>query len=95
LKLIVPDAIIKKVCGEFFNWCVRLDLGKEGNLRIVYEEARDIHEVGEKLAIRRFPAAMFAWQVMHRGQNVFHERPVFICFPEGVGLNWSTTLPVR
>jgi len=88
-------APIRFVCGEFFNWCVRLDLGKEGNIRIVYEEAKDLHDVGEKLAIRRFPAAMFAWQVMHRGQNVFHERPVFICFPEGVGLNWSTTLPIK
>ena len=25
-------------------------------------------------------------------QNVFHEKPVFICFPENVPLHWSTSL---
>merc|ERR1719198_1924692 len=44
--------------------------------------------------INRFPAAMFAWRVLYRGQDVFNEKPVFICFPENVSLHWSTTLPV-
>eukprot|EP00913_Durusdinium_trenchii_P017458 g16406.t2 len=44
--------------------------------------------------IHRFPAAMFAWQVVYNGQSVFHEKPVFICFPENVRLHWSTTLPI-
>ena len=31
---------------------------------------------------------------MYNGQSVFHEKPVFICFPENVQLHWSTTLPI-
>lgn len=34
------------------------------------------------------------WQVVYNGQSVFHEKPVFICFPENVRLHWSTTLPI-
>jgi hypothetical protein len=33
-------------------------------------------------------------QVVYNGQSVFHEKPVFICFPQGVHLHWSTTLPI-
>jgi hypothetical protein len=81
------------VVGEYFDWCIRLDYGAEGKLRIVYESAQP-KEQGE-LCINRFPAAMFEWRVVYRGQNVFNEKPVFICFPENVQLHWSTTLPVN
>ena len=27
-------------------------------------------------------------QVIYKGTNVFHERPVFICFPQNVSLHW-------
>merc|ERR1719161_2422562 len=81
------------VLGEFFDWCIRLDYGAEGKLRIVYEAATPVDGVNS-LCIHRFPAAMFAWRVLYRGQDVFHEKPVFICFPENVQLHWSTTLPV-
>ncbi|CAE7562659.1 KBTBD4 [Symbiodinium pilosum] len=81
----------KVVAGKFFDWCIRLDYGAEGKLRLVYESAKPTED---KRAINRFPAAMFAWQVMYKGQNVFHEKPVFICFPENVPLHWSTTLPI-
>jgi len=82
------------VCGEYFDWCIRLDYGAEGKLRIVYEAATPVDGVNS-LCIHRFPAAMFAWRVLYRGQDVFHEKPVFICFPENVQLHWSTTLPVN
>jgi len=84
-----PARIVK---GNFFDWCIRLDYGAEGKLRIVYESATPLHE-GQK-CINRFPAAMFAWRVIYRGKDVFNEKPVFICFPENVSLHWSTTLPV-
>lgn len=80
------------VIGEFFDWCIRLDYGAEGKLRIVYESATA--KDGHSRCINRFPAAMFAWRVIYRGQDVFNEKPVFICFPENVALHWSTTLPV-
>lgn len=80
------------VVGKFFNWTIRLDYGAEGKLRIVYESATP-QEDGPR-CINRFPAAMFAWRVLYRGQDVFNEKPVFICFPENVSLHWSTTLPV-
>merc|ERR1712190_148103 len=81
------------VVGEFFNWQVRLDYGSEGKLRIVYESAipEDSAAGG---SIDRFPAAMFAWRGLFRGQDVFNEKPVFICFPKNVQLHWSTTLPL-
>lgn len=94
------------VVGTYFDWCIRLDYGAEGKLRIVYESATP-REDAQALAnaglprgstpprcINRFPAAMFAWRVLYRGQDVFNEKPVFICFPENVSLHWSTTLPV-
>merc|ERR1719401_2826798 len=80
------------VVGQFFDWCIRLDYGAEGKLRIVYESATP-KEDGPR-CVNRFPAAMFAWKVLFRGQDVFNEKPVFICFPENVSLHWSTTLPV-
>merc|ERR1719433_1723615 len=85
------------VTGVFFDWVIRLDYGSEGKLRIVYEAASPrVGEDGEIpiRCINRFPAAMFAWRVLYRGQDVFNEKPVFICFPENVQLHWSTTLPV-
>mmetsp|Transcript_98257 Transcript_98257/g.204935 ORF Transcript_98257/g.204935 Transcript_98257/m.204935 type:complete len:403 (-) Transcript_98257:180-1388(-) len=78
--------------GSFFDWCIRLDYGAEGKLRIVYESATPRHDTPR--CINRFPAAMFAWRVIYRGQDVFNEKPVFICFPENVSLHWSTTLPI-
>jgi len=80
------------VLGNFFDWCIRLDYGAEGKLRIVYESATARHDTPR--CINRFPAAMFAWRVVYRGQDVFNEKPVFICFPENVSLHWSTSLPV-
>lgn len=80
------------VLGTYFDWCIRLDYGSEGRLRLVYESATP-KESGPR-CINRFPAAMFAWRVIYRGQDVFNEKPVFICFPENVSLHWSTTLPV-
>jgi hypothetical protein len=82
------------VVGTFFDWCVRLDYGQEGKLRIVYESAIPRGQEGASRCLNRFPAAMFAWRVVYRGQDVFNEKPVFICFPENVQLHWSTTLPV-
>jgi len=85
------------VVGTYFDWCIRLDYGAEGKLRIVYESATpqgDLAGGYTDRCINRFPAAMFAWKVMYRGQDVFHEKPVFICFPENVSLHWSTTLPI-
>jgi len=82
------------VCGEYFDWCIRLDYGSEGKLRIVYEAATP-RDTANRLCIDRFPAAMFAWRVLYRGPDVFYEKPVFICFPENVSLHWSTTLPVN
>ncbi|CAK0868058.1 unnamed protein product [Prorocentrum cordatum] len=86
---VAPARIVE---GVFFDWCIRLDYGAEDRLRIVYESAtpRD----GAPRCVNRFPAAMFAWTVMFRGQDVFQEKPVFICFPENVSLHWSTSLPV-
>jgi hypothetical protein len=84
------------IVGHYFDWCIRLDYGAEGKLRIVYESAtprEDYNKPGPR-CINRFPAAMFAWRVLYRGQDVFNEKPVFICFPENVSLHWSTTLPV-
>lgn len=88
------------VVGDYFEWCVRLDYGAEGKLRIVYESAtprgpREGEPVSEMRCINRFPAAMFAWRVLYRGQDAFNDKPVFICFPENVGLHWSTTLPIN
>jgi len=84
------------VVGTYFDWCIRLDYGAEGKLRIVYESATPREDQGRPgpRCINRFPAAMFAWRVLYRGQDVFNEKPVFICFPENVSLHWSTTLPV-
>lgn len=82
------------IIGTFFDWCIRLDYGAEGKLRIVYESATPRGGDGSNRCINRFPAAMFAWRVLYRGQDVFNEKPVFICFPENVQLHWSTTLPV-
>lgn len=80
------------VVGTFFDWCIRLDYGAEGKLRLVYESATPREDAPR--CINRFPAAMFAWRVLYRGQDVFNEKPVFICFPENVSLHWSTTLPI-
>uniref|UniRef100_A0A7S1S680 BTB domain-containing protein n=1 Tax=Alexandrium catenella TaxID=2925 RepID=A0A7S1S680_ALECA len=80
------------VVGNSFEWTIRLDYGAEGKLRIVYESATPKEDCPR--CINRFPAAMFAWRVLYRGQDVFNEKPVFICFPENVSLHWSTTLPV-
>jgi len=86
------------VVGTYFDWCIRLDYGAEGKLRIVYESATPREDLAASRpgprCINRFPAAMFAWRVLYRGQDVFNEKPVFICFPENVSLHWSTTLPV-
>lgn len=80
------------VIGHYFDWTIRLDYGGEGKLRIVYESA--VPRDGVSRCVNRFPASMFAWRVLFRGQDVFHEKPVFICFPENVSLHWSTTLPI-
>uniref|UniRef100_A0A0G4I761 BTB domain-containing protein n=1 Tax=Chromera velia CCMP2878 TaxID=1169474 RepID=A0A0G4I761_9ALVE len=84
---------VRLVSGALFDWGVRIDHGAEGKIRIVYESATEV-EPQIHACMKRFPAAMFAWQVIFRGNNVFHERPVFICFPQGVSLHWSTTLPI-
>lgn len=84
---------LRIVRGHGFNWSVRLDHGAEGKIRIVYEAAAETERAVHS-CIKRFPAAMFAWQVIYKGNNVFCERPVFICFPQGVSLHWSTTLPI-
>ncbi|CEM20933.1 unnamed protein product [Vitrella brassicaformis CCMP3155] len=81
------------VCGMCFDWSVRIDHGAENKVRIVYENATE-RDPTAGICLKRFPAAMFAWQVIFRGQNVFYERPVFICFPQDVNLHWSTTLPI-
>jgi len=90
------DSTPARICvGTFFDWKIRLDYGAEGKLRIVYESATHKQHDGEATrCINRFPAAMFAWKVVYKGQDVFNEKPVFICFPENVSLHWSTTLPV-
>mmetsp|Transcript_8017 Transcript_8017/g.18731 ORF Transcript_8017/g.18731 Transcript_8017/m.18731 type:complete len:402 (-) Transcript_8017:191-1396(-) len=92
VKAAMESAPARIVVGSFFDWCIRLDYGQEGKLRLVYESAKP--RDGEQRNINRFPAAMFAWRVFYRGQDVFAEKPVFICFPENVSLHWSTTLPV-
>jgi len=92
-SLLTDNLPVRYVHGMYFDWCVRLDHGSEGKLRIVYESATETSPSAE-LCLMRFPAAMFAWQVIYKGTNVFHERPVFICFPQNVSLHWSTTLPV-
>jgi hypothetical protein len=81
------------VVGNFFDWVIRLDYGAEGKLRIVYESATPREDTPR--CINRFPAAMFAWKVLYKGEDKFNEKPVFICFPENVSLHWSTTLPVN
>jgi hypothetical protein len=95
VKSLLSDAAmpVRFVQGTYFDWCVRIDHGSEGKLRIVYESATETSQCPD-LCLMRFPAAMFAWQVIYKGTNVFHERPVFICFPQNVSLHWSTTLPV-
>eukprot|EP00923_Selenidium_pygospionis_P006655 GHVN01011416.1.p1 GENE.GHVN01011416.1~~GHVN01011416.1.p1 ORF type:complete len:566 (+),score=156.06 GHVN01011416.1:533-2230(+) len=85
---------VRYVVGRYCNWSVRLDHGAEGKIRLVYEAAVEVSEKKQRSCLQRFPAAMFAWQVIFRGNNVFHERPVFICFPKNVSLHWSTTLPI-
>lgn len=85
---------MKYVCGHYFDWLVKMDHGAEGKIRIVYEAAVEV-DANKGMCLRRFPAAMFAWQVIFRGSNVFHERPVFICFPQNVSLHWSTTVPIQ
>jgi len=92
VKATMDSTPARVVEGSFFDWTVRLDYGAEGKLRIVYESAMPRHDTPR--CINRFPAAMFAWRVIYRGQDVFNEKPVFICFPENVSLHWSTTLPV-
>lgn len=92
VRATMETAPARIVEGVFFDWCIRLDYGAEGRLRIVYESASPREDAPR--CINRFPAAMFAWNVLYRGQDVFNEKPVFICFPENVSLHWSTTLPV-
>jgi len=92
VRLAMEATPARVVVGNFFDWCIRLDYGAEGKLRLVYESATP--REGAARCINRFPAAMFAWRVLYKGQDVFHEKPVFICFPENVTLHWSTTLPV-
>jgi len=82
----------KIVCGNFFDWTIRLDYGAGEKLRLVYESA--LPREANPRCVNRFPAAMFAWSVVYNGENVFNEKPVFICFPENVSLHWSTTLPI-
>lgn len=94
VKLAMESTPARIVVGTFFDWCVRLDYGQEGKLRIVYESATPKGQEGPSRCLNRFPAAMFAWRVVYRGQDVFNEKPVFICFPENVQLHWSTTLPI-
>ncbi|CDI73692.1 hypothetical protein, conserved [Eimeria praecox] len=94
LKIALRESLPAKfVCGTYFDWSVRLDVGAENKLRIVYESAVD-RTPGQPACIKRFPAALFAWQAIFRGEDVFRERPVFICFPEHIGLHWSTTLHI-
>jgi len=92
----------KYVDGQLFDWGFRLDWGASEQLRIVYEgavpdeedEANDAPRGRTPLAYR-FPAATFAWRVFHGGQEVFHEKPIFICFPVNVPIHWSTNLPLK
>jgi len=91
----LEDVPSRVVGGEFFEWKFRLDYGSEGKLRIVYEGATPLEDDGPGAPrCHEFPAATFAWRVLHRGQDVFNEKPVFICFPRSVPLHWSTTLPI-
>merc|ERR1711879_304917 len=73
------------VVGKYFDWCIHLGYSAEGKLRLAYELAKPNEDLTK--CIHRFPAAMFAWQVVFNGQKVFHEKPVFICFPENVQLH--------
>eukprot|EP00927_Polykrikos_kofoidii_P067948 TRINITY_DN63379_c0_g1_i1.p1 TRINITY_DN63379_c0_g1~~TRINITY_DN63379_c0_g1_i1.p1 ORF type:complete len:448 (-),score=80.97 TRINITY_DN63379_c0_g1_i1:123-1382(-) len=102
IRVAMESTPARIVVGTYFDWCIRLDYGAEGKLRIVYESATprgpsdDVPALPNR-CINRFPAAMFAWRVQYRGQyltDVFSEKPVFICFPENASLHWSTTLPV-
>jgi len=88
------EALTRYVVGEFFEWCVRLDVAPEGKVRLVYESTADATGKNLPRCINRFPAAAFAWQVVLHGEDKFHERPVFICFPEKVSLHWSTSIGV-
>jgi len=91
----VPE---RTAMGDFFDWRMKLDYGGDGRLRIIYEAATPRAENGENGTPARlvdsFPAATFAWRVVYRGQDVFNEKPVFICFPGRASLHWSTTLPI-
>ena len=76
--------------GEFFDWSLRLELSADRKLRIVYESAVAVAAIGHSDApILRFPAALFDWKI--NGVPA-QEKSVFICFPQGVNLHWSTTL---
>jgi len=92
IKAAMEDTPGRVVEGIFFKWSIRLDYGAEGKLRIVYESARPA--ANSDLLVNRFPAAIFAWKVMYHGEDVFNDKPVFICFPENACLHWSTTLPI-
>merc|ERR1719161_1802911 len=84
------EPVTQLVCGDFFEWRVRVDNGAEGKIRIVYEDV--IPKFAGATCCRRFPAATFAWKVKFRGEEIFNDRPVFITFAERVTLHWSTTL---
>lgn len=93
VRLAMESTPSRLVIGSFFDWCIRLDYGAEGKLRLVYESATP-RDAAATRCLNRFPAAMFAWRVIYKGQDIFNEKPVFICFPENVSLHWSTTLPL-
>eukprot|EP00918_Siedleckia_nematoides_P044585 GHVU01097511.1.p1 GENE.GHVU01097511.1~~GHVU01097511.1.p1 ORF type:complete len:280 (-),score=46.15 GHVU01097511.1:1990-2829(-) len=83
--------ITRVVSGLGFDWKVRVDAGPDDKLRIVYDGATKVDQSRSNV-LKRFPAAYFTWQASFKGTSVISEKPVFICFPEGVSLHWSTTM---
>jgi len=78
-----------QVRGDFFDWCLRLELS-DRKLRIVYESSiAGLTGKDSDCPILRFPSALFDWKINGVGCQ---DKPVYICFPQGVNLHWSTTL---
>jgi len=91
------DSVTSTVCGDCCDWKVRIDNAggaNGGQLRIVYEDVK-VRDLPEDACVRRFPAATFAWQVLHNGREIFVEKPVFIAFADKVSLHWSTALTLN
>ncbi|CAK0876721.1 unnamed protein product [Prorocentrum cordatum] len=67
-------------------WKRRLDYGAEGRLRIVYESATPRQPSGRPAVVPQEAPVLdcgmrppLARNVVYRGEDVFHEKPVFIC----------------